>query len=199
MGLLGTVMGMIRTFNAIAAAGMGNPTALAGGIAEALITTAAGLRVAIPAMICYRLPARPGRAARRRHGEGGDEAGARRSRGSRACALSRAPARGEQPHEIALARSRGARAERHLARRRGAAAAHLLHAVHQVRGRVAHRAAAAAGEQGAGGRAEARSDRSRRRGFGRVSRQRPDAHQHESRDAVAPPSRKWRAKRATCR
>jgi biopolymer transport protein ExbB len=55
MGLLGTVMGMIRTFNAITTAGVGNPTALAGGIAEALITTAAGLAVAIPATICYRL------------------------------------------------------------------------------------------------------------------------------------------------
>lgn len=55
MGLLGTVLGMIRTFNAITTAGIGNPTALAGGIAEALITTAAGLAVAIPATIGYRL------------------------------------------------------------------------------------------------------------------------------------------------
>jgi biopolymer transport protein ExbB len=55
MGLLGTVIGMIRTFNAITTAGIGNPTALAGGIAEALITTAAGLAVAIPATIAYRL------------------------------------------------------------------------------------------------------------------------------------------------
>jgi biopolymer transport protein ExbB len=55
MGLLGTVLGMIRTFNAITTAGVGNPTALAGGIAEALICTAAGLGVAIPAMIGYRL------------------------------------------------------------------------------------------------------------------------------------------------
>ena len=55
MGLLGTVLGMIRTFNAITTAGVGNPTALAGGIAEALIATAAGLAVAIPATIAYRL------------------------------------------------------------------------------------------------------------------------------------------------
>lgn len=55
MGLLGTVLGMIRTFNAITTAGVGNPTALAGGIAEALICTAAGLGVAIPATIGYRL------------------------------------------------------------------------------------------------------------------------------------------------
>jgi biopolymer transport protein ExbB len=54
MGLLGTVMGMIRTFNAITTDGIGNPAALAGGIAEALITTAAGLTVAIPALIGYK-------------------------------------------------------------------------------------------------------------------------------------------------
>lgn len=54
LGLLGTVFGMIRTFNAITDDGIGNPTALAGGIAEALITTAAGLSVAIPALIAYR-------------------------------------------------------------------------------------------------------------------------------------------------
>jgi biopolymer transport protein ExbB len=54
MGLLGTVLGMIRTFNAITTEGIGNPAALAGGIAEALITTAAGLTVAIPALIGYR-------------------------------------------------------------------------------------------------------------------------------------------------
>lgn len=55
MGLLGTVFGMIRTFNSItSAAGIGNPAALAGGIAEALITTAAGLVVAIPALIAFR-------------------------------------------------------------------------------------------------------------------------------------------------
>ena len=55
MGLLGTVLGMIRTFNAITTSGVGNPTALAGGIAEALIATAAGLAVAIPATIAYSL------------------------------------------------------------------------------------------------------------------------------------------------
>jgi biopolymer transport protein ExbB len=54
MGLLGTVLGMIRTFNAITSDGIGNPAALAGGIAEALITTAAGLTVAIPALIGYK-------------------------------------------------------------------------------------------------------------------------------------------------
>lgn len=54
MGLLGTVFGMIRTFNAITTSGIGNPAALAGGIAEALITTAAGLTVAIPALLAYK-------------------------------------------------------------------------------------------------------------------------------------------------
>jgi biopolymer transport protein ExbB len=54
MGLLGTVIGMIKVFAAITANGVGNPGVLAGGISEALITTAAGLCVAIPALICYR-------------------------------------------------------------------------------------------------------------------------------------------------
>lgn len=54
LGLLGTVLGMIRTFNTLNAGGAGNPSALAGGIAEALITTAAGLTVAIPALLAYK-------------------------------------------------------------------------------------------------------------------------------------------------
>ncbi len=54
MGLLGTVSGMIKTFKVISQNG-GNPGLLAGGIAEALITTAAGLCVAIPALVCYRI------------------------------------------------------------------------------------------------------------------------------------------------
>ncbi len=54
LGMLGTVLGMIRAFNAIATAdAMGNPEMLAGGISQALITTAAGLSVAIPALIAY--------------------------------------------------------------------------------------------------------------------------------------------------
>lgn len=55
LGLLGTVTGIIRAFNAIQAGGMGDPRALSGGIAEALVATAAGLIVAIPALIGYRL------------------------------------------------------------------------------------------------------------------------------------------------
>jgi biopolymer transport protein ExbB len=54
LGLLGTVSGMIRSFTAITAEGVGNPAVLAGGISEALITTAAGLTVAIPSLIAYR-------------------------------------------------------------------------------------------------------------------------------------------------
>lgn len=54
LGLLGTVVGMVRVFAQITAHGVGNPSVLAGGISEALITTAAGLSVAIPALIGYR-------------------------------------------------------------------------------------------------------------------------------------------------
>ncbi len=54
LGLLGTVIGMIKVFAAITTSGVGNPTVLAGGISEALITTAAGLSVAIPAVIFHR-------------------------------------------------------------------------------------------------------------------------------------------------
>ena len=54
LGLLGTVIGMIRVFTAITVIGIGDPTQLAGGISEALITTAAGLTVAIPALIFHR-------------------------------------------------------------------------------------------------------------------------------------------------
>ena len=54
LGLLGTVSGMIRAFTAITSQGVGNPAVLAGGISEALITTAAGLTVAIPSLIAYR-------------------------------------------------------------------------------------------------------------------------------------------------
>jgi biopolymer transport protein ExbB len=54
LGLLGTVSGMIKTFNAISAHGVSGPAPLAGGIAEALITTATGLIVAIPTLVAYR-------------------------------------------------------------------------------------------------------------------------------------------------
>jgi biopolymer transport protein ExbB len=54
LGLLGTVVGMIRVFAEIMSQGTGNASALAGGISEALITTAAGLSVAIPALVMHR-------------------------------------------------------------------------------------------------------------------------------------------------
>lgn len=54
LGLLGTVFGMIQVFGVITSVGVGNPHILAGGIAKALITTAAGLLVAIPAHIFFR-------------------------------------------------------------------------------------------------------------------------------------------------
>ena len=52
-GLLGTVLGMIKSFKAIALQGAGDPNLVANGISEALITTAAGLLIAIPAIIAY--------------------------------------------------------------------------------------------------------------------------------------------------
>lgn len=54
LGLLGTVIGMIKVFNTITTAGVGDASLLAGGISEALITTAAGLVVAIPSLMFYR-------------------------------------------------------------------------------------------------------------------------------------------------
>jgi len=54
MGLLGTITGMIRAFNSIAESGTGDPKVVAGGISEALITTATGLFIAIPAVVAYR-------------------------------------------------------------------------------------------------------------------------------------------------
>jgi len=53
LGLLGTVTGMIKTFNVLAAKGVAEPGDVAGGISEALITTAAGLIVAIPSLVMY--------------------------------------------------------------------------------------------------------------------------------------------------
>lgn len=54
LGLLGTVVGMIKVFDAITLQGIGDPGVLSAGISEALITTAAGLSVAIPSFIFYR-------------------------------------------------------------------------------------------------------------------------------------------------
>ncbi|MBE9485611.1 MAG: MotA/TolQ/ExbB proton channel family protein [Chloroflexi bacterium] len=54
LGLLGTVLGMIKAFNVIATEGVGTPMTLGGGISEALITTAAGLSVAVPMILLHR-------------------------------------------------------------------------------------------------------------------------------------------------
>ncbi len=54
LGLLGTVIGMIKVFSAIMISGVGDANVLAGGISQALITTAAGLTVAIPSYFFYR-------------------------------------------------------------------------------------------------------------------------------------------------
>jgi len=54
LGLLGTVFGMIQTFSEIQLVGIGNAGNLAGGISQALITTAAGLSVAIPTLVFHR-------------------------------------------------------------------------------------------------------------------------------------------------
>ncbi|MFC1512021.1 MotA/TolQ/ExbB proton channel family protein [Candidatus Latescibacterota bacterium] len=54
LGLLGTITGMITAFESIATSGTGDPRVVAGGISQALITTATGLIVAIPAIIGYR-------------------------------------------------------------------------------------------------------------------------------------------------
>lgn len=53
LGLLGTVTGMIRVFRAASAHGLGDPEVLSGGISEAMITTAAGLIIGIPALVAH--------------------------------------------------------------------------------------------------------------------------------------------------
>ena len=53
LGFLGTVTGMINSFDALAAVGLNNPAAVASGISQALITTAAGLMIAIPVQMAY--------------------------------------------------------------------------------------------------------------------------------------------------
>lgn len=54
LGLLGTVIGMIKVFTMMRIEGLGNADALAGGISEALVTTAAGMAVAIPTLVLHR-------------------------------------------------------------------------------------------------------------------------------------------------
>ena len=52
-GLLGTVLGMIQTFQAITLFGAGDPKLMAGGISQALVTTVCGLVVAIPVVLLH--------------------------------------------------------------------------------------------------------------------------------------------------
>lgn len=54
LGLFGTVIGMIDMFAGISTQGIGDPAVVAGGIAKALVTTAAGIAVAIPSVMFYR-------------------------------------------------------------------------------------------------------------------------------------------------
>ncbi len=54
LGLLGTVLGMIEMFSGIGSRGVGDPSIVANGIAQALVATASGLGVAIPAVMFYR-------------------------------------------------------------------------------------------------------------------------------------------------
>ena len=58
VGLLGTITGMIAAFESIAASGAGDPKVVAGGISQALVTTATGLIIAIPSIVLYRYLAR---------------------------------------------------------------------------------------------------------------------------------------------
>jgi biopolymer transport protein ExbB len=53
LGLLGTVTGMIETFQTITLFGTGDPKLMSGGISEALVTTEVGLMIAIPVMLCH--------------------------------------------------------------------------------------------------------------------------------------------------
>jgi len=55
LGLLGTVIGMIEVFQVVSIQGVGQANILAGGISKALNTTAAGLTIAIPALVAYRI------------------------------------------------------------------------------------------------------------------------------------------------
>jgi len=58
LGLLGTVTGMINVFDTIAIHGSGNPQQMAGGISQALITTAGGLIIAIPVIFAHHILSR---------------------------------------------------------------------------------------------------------------------------------------------
>ena len=160
LGLLGTVTGIIKAFNAINAGGAGDPRMLSGGIAEALVATAAGLCVAIPSLIAYRyLRGRVDRIVVEMEKNALRLADAVEARGAprascprRRCTGKRLAQRWravERSHESQAAPQRGARDQRHLVDRCGAAAGGVLHAVVKLcrRGAAAH--PPAAGELGA--------------------------------------------------
>ncbi len=132
LGLLGTVVGMIRTFRAITVAGVGDPTAMAGGIAEALITTAAGLIIAVPALMAYRyLRGRVDALVIRMEKESIKLV---QAIDRTHCDATRAPRRrGRSRVKFKPRRTRGARTQHDVADRRRAAAADLLHDVDAVR------------------------------------------------------------------
>ena len=72
LGFLGTVTGMMGSFEILADFGTSNPGLVANGIKEALTTTAAGLVVAVPAQLAYSSLSSPGREDHRRHRSGGE-------------------------------------------------------------------------------------------------------------------------------
>jgi biopolymer transport protein ExbB len=55
LGLLGTVLGMIKMFASMSLSGLGDPQALSGGISEAMLTTALGLAIGIPTLVAYNV------------------------------------------------------------------------------------------------------------------------------------------------
>ena len=90
LGLLGTVVGMIQMFLGILDSGVGDVNQLAGGIGKALVCTAAGMIVAIPALMFPPLFPRPHRRLCDRHGAAGQRAARRTARQGRGqCAVPR--------------------------------------------------------------------------------------------------------------
>ncbi len=199
LGLLGTVTGIIKSFNALQAGAAGDPRMLSGGIAEALIATAAGLCVAIPALIAYRylrgrvesfvveMEKDAIRLADVVEGAGRERGGQDRPAHERAAIgparmaprpdPSRPPVR--VPGESASTSSRGPGDQPGLPDRRGPDDGGVLHALQLPGGRGAHPRAPAAGpgrarRQAAGGAAGGVGHAA-----GRLPGQRPRTHQFQ--------------------
>jgi biopolymer transport protein ExbB/TolQ len=83
LGLLGTVTGMIATFKLISSFGSGDPKMLAAGISEALMATATGMGVAIPALLLHAFLSAQGQEHSRQHGTNGRRLRQRRAAGRR--------------------------------------------------------------------------------------------------------------------